>query len=186
MLRGSFAVYGGSLRQDTNREKTVKLFEYLGSRIKTSGTLYLTGGASAVLVGWRDRTVDVDCKFHPEPQGIYEALQEAKEKLDINIELAAPDHFIPPVPGWDSRSKFVGRYGQLDVYHYDFYSQALAKIERGHNRDLSDVESMVTLGLIEREKVGEFFQAIAGDLLRYPSINQKAFAKKVHDFLKGP
>ena len=137
-----------------------------------------------MLIGGRDRTVDIDCKFDPEPQGIYEALSQAKEELNINIELASPDHFIPPLPDWAKRSRFIGKYGKLDVYHYDFYSQALAKIERGLQRDLEDVENMVQHGLIERRKVGEFFQKIVGHLMKYPGIDQEAFSKKVERFLK--
>lgn len=173
------------MRQETDKEKTTKVLEYLGQHIKTPGTLYLTGGASAVLIGWRDRTIDIDCKFDPEPDGIYEALQQAKEKLDVNIELASPDHFIPPVPDWDKRSQFIGRFGKLDVYHYDFYSQALAKLERGHERDLSDVEKMMENGLIERDKVGDYFEKIKGGLIKYPSINNTAFSKKIERFLNG-
>lgn len=171
------------MRLETDKIKTQKVLEYLGQHIKTPGTLYITGGASAVLIGWRDQTIDIDCKFEPEPGGVYEALQQAKEKLDVNIELASPDHFIPPVPDWMKRSQFIGRYGKLDVYHYDFYSQALAKIERGHQRDLLDVESMVAHGLVDRKKIGEFFRQIESALLKYPSINQKAFSIKIERFL---
>ena len=172
------------MRQDTDKLKTTELLKYLGAHIRTPGTLFLTGGATAILIGWRERTIDVDCKFDPEPQGIYESLQRAKEKFDINIEMASPDLFIPPLPGWRDRSQFVGKFGLLEVYHYDFYSQAMAKIERGHLRDDSDVENMVRLGLVERKKLGEYFQAIAQDLIRYPSISQKAFAEKIARFLK--
>jgi hypothetical protein len=55
-----------------------------------------------------------------------------------NIELAAPDDFIPPLPGWEEWSIFIARRGKIDFYHYDLYAQALAKIERGHARDLAD------------------------------------------------
>ena len=171
------------MSQETNKIKTEEVLEYLGQHIKTPGTLYITGEASAVLIGWRDRTVDIDCKFDPEPGGVYEALQQAKEKLDVNIELASPDHFSPPVPDWATRSQYIGRYGKLTVYHYDFYSQALAKIERGHQRDLLDVESMVKLGLVDRKKIGEYYQKIEGELLKYPSINQEAFSRKIERFL---
>lgn len=177
-------IQGDFLRQETDKAKTEEFLEYLGKHIKTGGILYLTGGASAVLIGWRDRTVDIDCKFDPEPQGIYEALQQVKEELNINVELASPDHFIPPLPDWAKRSQFIGKFGKLEVYHYDFYSQALAKIERGLQRDLEDVESMVQHGLIERKKVVEFFQKIVSDLMKYPGIDQKAFLKKVERFLK--
>jgi hypothetical protein len=33
---------------------------------------------------------------------------EARE-LELNVELAAPDQFIPEVPGWRERSRFVVR-----------------------------------------------------------------------------
>ncbi|MCX6126255.1 MAG: hypothetical protein NTV34_16100 [Proteobacteria bacterium] len=141
------------MRQETTKIKTIELLAYLGNQIQSEGSLYLTGGATAVLIGWRDKTIDVDCKFEPEPKGIFEAIQRAKEKFDINIELASPDHFIPTIPDWDKRSHFIGKFGKLTVYHYDFYSQALAKIDRGHERDLLDVENMVRLGLIDRQKV---------------------------------
>lgn len=170
------------MRQHTDKIKTTQVLEYLGQNIKTAGTLYLTGGASAVLIGWRDRTVDIDCKFDPEPEGIYEAIQIAKEKFDINIELAAPDQFIPPVPEWMKRSSFIGQFGKLSVYHYDFYSQALAKIERGHQRDLDDVENMVVNGLLDRKEIASYYHKIEPALNRYPSINRKAFLIKVKRF----
>ena len=98
------------------------------------GRIYLVGGASAVLLGWRAMTVDVDLKLDPEPIGAFEAIAELKDSLDINIELAAPDQFIPALPGWRERSPFVARHGRVAFHHYDFYGQALGKIERGHRR----------------------------------------------------
>jgi hypothetical protein len=34
-------------------------------------------------------------------------------------------------------------------YHYDFYSQALAKIERGHSQDRVDVAAILARRLVE-------------------------------------
>ena len=73
--------------------------EALGQRVKGPGTIYLTGGATALLFGWRAKTIDVDIKADPEPQGLFEAIAELKESLDANVELASPDLFIPEVPG---------------------------------------------------------------------------------------
>ena len=61
----------------------------------------------------------------------------------MNIELAAPDQFIPELPEWRDRSQFIESIGKVDFYHYDFYSQALAKLERGHDRDLKDVTYLI-------------------------------------------
>ena len=106
-------------------------------------------GASALLEGWRESTIDVDLKIDPEPQGIFEAIAELKNELDINIELASPDQFLPEVPDWRDRSTYIERQGSVDFFHYDFRAQALAKLARGHDRDLSDVREMIGRGLVD-------------------------------------
>ena len=94
--------------------------------------VYFTGGATAVLIGWRDSTIDVDIKFEPELDELFRSLPQLKESLQINVELASPGDFIPLLPGWQERSQFIETIGKASYYHYDFYSQALSKIERGH------------------------------------------------------
>jgi len=37
----------------------------LGRTVKGSGRIYLTGGATALLHGWRSSTIDVDFKADP-------------------------------------------------------------------------------------------------------------------------
>ena len=69
-----------------------------------------------------------------------------KDDLQVNVELASPAHFIPELPGWRDRSPFIVREGSIDFHHYDFYAQALAKIERAHARDLEDVREMSARG----------------------------------------
>ena len=105
------------------------------------GTAYLTGGATAVLVGWRDTTIDVDLKLVPESERTLRALPRLKDELRINVELASPADFIPVPAGWEDRSPFVTREGRLTIRHFDPYAQALAKLERtragsgGRDRD---------------------------------------------------
>lgn len=53
------------------------------------------------------------------------------ERLSVNVELASPLDFLPPLPGWRDRSRFRFRAGNLEVFDFDPYSQALAKLERG-------------------------------------------------------
>ena len=60
----------------------------------------------------------------------------------MNVELASPDDFIPEVPGWQERSRFIQQEGKLTFFHYDFYAQALAKIERRHTIDEEDNENL--------------------------------------------
>lgn len=108
----------------------------LGDAVTAQACIYVVGGATSVLLGWRDSTIDVDLKVIPESDNILKSLPSFKERLQINIELASPDDFIPEIPGWRERSRFIRQEGTLTFLRYDFYAQALAKIERGHTLDL--------------------------------------------------
>ena len=152
-----------------------------GALAKRDAHVYFTGGATAVLMGWRDSTIDIDLRFAPELDELFRGLPELKEKLQINIELASPSDFIPPLPGWEDRCRQIGREGKVTFYHYDPYSQALSKIERGHTQDLKDVESMLQNGVLEREKLLSLYQSIEPQLYRYPAIDPKSFSEAVRN-----
>ena len=102
----------------------------------------------------------------------------------LNIELACPSDFIPELPGWRERSKFIARHGALDFYHYDPYSQALAKIERGHARDLADVDAMLRAGMVDKELLLALFRDIEPLLIRYPALDPAGFRTSVTEFLR--
>lgn len=157
----------------------------LGREAEKDVRLYLTGGATAVLLGWRQNTVDVDVKVEPESDRLFRAFPLLKEKLGINIELASPDQFIPEVPGWQDRSAFITREGRLSFYHYDFYAQALSKIERGHAKDLEDVRQMIERGLVDPGELRRRFEQIEPELYRYPAIDPAGFREAVEAFLSG-
>src|SRR5687768_7058844 len=76
---------------------------------RAEGRVYLTGGSTAVLLGWRPSTVDVDLKIIPDSGAVFTAIRDLKERLNINVELAAPSDFIPELPGWQERSRFIVR-----------------------------------------------------------------------------
>jgi hypothetical protein len=167
------------MRYLTNKEKIADFMRIFGRAAKSDCRVYFTGGVTAVLMGWRDSTVDIDLKFEPERDELFRALPEIKERLAINVELASPPDFIPEVPGWHDRSLFIGREGNVDYWNYDTYSQALSKIERGHDQDISDVESMVATGLVEPKKLLVLFTSIEPDLFRYPAIKPQVFKNAV-------
>ena len=167
------------MRPPAGAEKVRDLMRRLGNAARGEGRIYLVGGSSAVLVGWRESTVDIDLKLDPEPAGVFEAIARAKEALSINVELAAPDDFIPPLPGWRERSPFIARHGSVDYHHYDFYAQALAKLERGHELDLSDVREMGRRGLIRASRLIELYESVEAAMVRYPAIDPPSFRRKV-------
>ena len=172
------------MRQKVNAERLEKFMKSIGRVGKKNARVYFVGGATAVLLGWRETTIDVDVKIIPEADELLRAMPNLKEDLQLNIELASPDDFIPPLPGWQDRSTYVTKEGLIEFFHYDFYAQALAKIERGHNTDLFDVRKMIELGLIEPSRLKDFFARIEDSLYKYPAIDAKSFRASVEAFLE--
>jgi hypothetical protein len=148
------------------------------------GKVYLTGGATALLLGFRDQTIDVDLKLDPEPAGAFEAIASLKNRLDLNVELAAPDDFIPAPADWREHCRHIASIGQVEFFHFDLRLQALAKLERGHQQDLDDVRRLVEGGFVTAEDLLSTFAQIEPALLRYPAIDPGQFRKKVEGFLR--
>lgn len=151
----------------------------LGRLADLPATMYLTGGATAVLEGWRATTVDIDVRFEPDADELLRLLPGLKERLQVNVELASPPDFIPELPDWRERSPFIAREGLLDVRHFDPYSQALSKLERAFDQDLQDVEDMLQRGLVQPAQLLELYKTIEPDLFRYPAIDPPSFRSRV-------
>ncbi len=173
------------MRQKVTATRLEEFMKALGSGVTEAARVYLVGGASSVLLGWRDSTIDVDLKLVPESDEILRRLPSLKERLQINIELASPDDFIPPLPGWEERSRFIQQVGRLTFLHYDFYAQALAKIERGHGKDLQDVRDLIESNLIEPERLLELFSRIEDLLHRYPALDVSSFRQSVESVVES-
>ena len=167
------------MREVADLVRIERFMRTLGAEARTGGWLYFTGGATAVLYGWRATTIDVDIRLVPEQDELLRALPHLKEELRMNIELASPVDFIPVRPGWEDRSPFIGREGTLSFHHFDLYAQALAKVERGHAQDLSDVAEMLRRGLVDSVEARGYFAAIEPLLYRYPAIDPESFRQAV-------
>jgi len=167
------------MRALTDAERLRAFMKALGRAADSESRVYFTGGATAVLLGWRSTTIDADIHVRPESDAVFRAIPRLKDELNLNVELACPSDFIPELPGWQDRSAFVAREGPLSFHHYDFYAQALAKIERGHARDRGDVTEMLTRGLVEKARLRELFQAIEPQLYRYPALDPASFRKNL-------
>ena len=167
------------MRELAGAEHIRRFMHTLGVAADADGACYLTGGATAVLLGWRSATIDVDIRLEPETEALLRAIQHIKDDLRINVELASPADFIPLPSDWESRSMFVVREGRLSFYHFDPYSQALAKLERAHAQDLEDVRALVRHGLVEPAQTLAFFAEIEPNLFRFPAVDPAAFRRRV-------
>ena len=173
------------MRRDVDARRLRAFLRALGEAAKGETTVYLTGGATAVLHGWRPATIDVDLKLEPDRDELLRALPRLKEELEVNVELASPDGFLPELPGWRERSPLVAREGLVTVRHYDFYAQALAKLERAHSRDLDDVAAMLDRGLVDPARLRELHAAIEPLLYRFPAIDPPTLRAALEAALAG-
>ena len=173
------------MRPNVDQQKIEEFMTLIGRAAKGPGRIYFAGGASALLIGWRKSTVDVDIRLDPEPAGIFQAIVEIKRSLSVNVELASPQDFLPPLPGWQSRSVYIGKKGQVYFYHYDFTAQAMSKLSRGYRRDIDDVKEMFKQGLFSLETLSNSLDAIEPELIRFPSLDPKDVRSKVEKFITG-
>ncbi len=167
------------MRRLATADRIRALLARLGREARTPVTVYLTGGSTAVLLGWRESTIDVDLKLVPDSSEILRSVPALKEELQINVELASPDLFIPVPKGWEERSLWEATEGRLTVRHFDLVAQAVAKLERGHARDLEDVQAMLHLGLVTAEALTRFLADVEDELYRFPAVDPASLRRAV-------
>jgi len=173
------------MRRSVDTAKLAEFMRRVARESKGPGTIYFTGGASMLLWGIRDQTIDVDIKLDPEPKGIFEAIASLKNELELNIELASPEDFIPAPPDWRERSLLIQIIAEIGFYHYDPRMQALAKLERGYEQDVADCAELLKRGIVQAQELRETFSAIRPFLIRFPAIDANEFERKVSLLLSG-
>lgn len=167
------------MRDLATKDKVFEFMQAFGGLARENVSVFFTGGTTAVIEGWRETTLDIDIKFIPEPDQLFHGISSIKENLRLNIELAAPSDFIPELPGWRDRCNYIDTIGKVSFYHYDLYSQALAKLERGHEKDILDVEAMFERSMIEPRRLIQLFREIEPMIFRYPALDSRSFVKTV-------
>jgi hypothetical protein len=172
------------VREALNGDRLRTFLEELSRAARLPTRLYLAGGASQLLRGLRESTVDIDLTFEPESDDLLRAMVALKETLNVNVELVSPAHFVPALPGWRDRCEFVVQLGNLGVFHFDPYTQALSKLERGHARDKQDVQALLDSGVVNPARLRSLFAEVQSELFRYPSIDAKGLRREV-DRLAG-
>ncbi len=173
------------MREVADSDRIRRFMRRLGPEADAETRVYFTGGATAVLLGWRRSTIDIDIRMVPETDRLLRVIPLLKEELRINVELASPADFIPVPAGWEDRSLFIASEGKIAFYHFDPYAQALAKVERSHAQDLEDVQALIRMGLVDRRRALEYFQRIEPDLYRYPAIDPRSFQRAVEESFRA-
>lgn len=58
------------MRREVDKERLHRFLEALGKAVRGPGRAFLTGGATALDIGWRGMTKDVDLSFDPYTQAL--------------------------------------------------------------------------------------------------------------------
>ncbi len=152
-----------SSRPPVDRDRIELFLRRLGERFRKPGRVYLVGGTTMVFEGFREQSIDIDLTFEVKSSDhaeMIQAIRELKEQLGLNVEEVSPGDFIPLAEGYRERAVFVGRYGQLDIYHFDFYATALSKIARGTEEDLHDVLALLRAKRMDIARLEQYFAEI--------------------------
>ncbi len=170
------------MRIVADRTRIEQFMDALGRHPDFDTRVYFTGGATAVLYGWRATTIDVDIYIDPESDAVLRAIPEIKERLRLNVETASPLQFIPVPKHWEERSPFIKQVDRTSFHHFDLYAQALAKIERNHTQDREDVNAMLRLGLVNSKRLLPYFEETQSEIYRYPAIDPESFRRRVREY----
>lgn len=152
-----------SLRQRADRARIERFLTELAGRFRQPARLYLVGGTTLVYEALRAQTLDIDLVIEvsaADHAELIRAIRDLKDSLSLNVEEASPADFIPLPAGYEDRREFIGRFGSLDVFHFDLYSTALSKIERGRVQDLEDVLTLLRAGRLDWDRLHAYFDEI--------------------------
>ncbi len=170
-------------RQTITREILGSFMLSIGKLLKKRSVIYLTGGSTALLMGFRDGTIDID--LAGEIDELFNHISKLKEKFRINIELAKPTDFVPSLPGEEERHILVGHFGNVTFMHFDPYSQVFSKIVRSHATDLLDVAAFVRSKCVDLKILKEMVKKIPDrHFAKYPRLNRVAVEKAIESFAK--
>jgi hypothetical protein len=149
-------------REPATRDRIEHFLRELGKRYRGGGRLYLVGGTQMVFAGFRGQTevIDYTVQLEGDHQEFTAAVRLLIRELNMSVEPAGLGDFIPLPGGLEERSRFVSRYGRLDVYTFDPVSTALSKIERGSSRDVDDVLALLDRGIVSVPQLQKAFEAI--------------------------
>jgi len=149
--------------KQVTRENLFAFLERIGERWTSSASFYLLGGGALGLLGNLRETRDLDYTVDLPGDLLNDfrrAAVEVASDMHLDLEEVPIGEFLPLPPGAYERKRFVGRFGQVEVFVFDPYSIALSKIARGFESDLDDVMFMLQARLVQFSELQRYFQII--------------------------
>ena len=160
------------------------MHEIAGSyRARRAARVFIVGGGTAVHSGWRNSTIDAG--LYSDDAGVFDDIQSMKERLQLNIEFARPENFVPALRGSEARHLFIKTIGKVSFLHYDPYAQMLSKVVRGFRQDLLDARNFLSSGMVDPVHFRSLVYSIPEmEFQKYPALSRDAVLEAVDDFLE--
>lgn len=171
-----------SMRPNVDKSQTENFLKNLGRAFRKPGRLYLVGGAALVHAGLRPgATQDIDVTVSSANEDeMLDAIRQLKDTMKINVKFASPADFMPVPSQWEASARYIGRYGAIDVFYFDFYSIALSKIQRGSTRDINDVKLLLQQKVITLQDLDVAYNEVLPHVGKgpYNRLDPKQFAAR--------
>lgn len=153
-----------TFRPIVDRERIERFLSELGRAFRHPARVYIVGGATLVYERLRRATLDIDITVEVDDMHHGELMRQVarlKDSIPVNVEQVSPADYIPLPSGWRERCPYVGRFGHIDVFHFDLVSTSLSKLDRGHDADLEAVRTLLAVGRLTAEDLTAGWQDIA-------------------------
>lgn len=171
-----------SMRPNVDKSQIENFLKNLGRAFRKPGRLYLVGGAAMVHAGLRPgATQDIDVTVSSANEDeMLDTIRQLKDTMKINVEFASPADFMPIPSQWEASAQYIGRYGAIDVFYFDFYSIALSKIQRGSTRDINDVKLLLQQKVITLQDLDAAYNEVLPRVGKgpYNRLDPKQFATR--------
>lgn len=175
-----------SLRYTTNdvvSQASIEQFlQVLAMTFQQPSNLYLTGDAVFVHMGLRastSATLSLVIEAADE-NSMTTAVQRSAERVHLTPAFASPEDSIPIPWSWQDHAQYVGPYGYIDVFYFDYISLALSKIAQGSEQDLNDVWLLVRQKLLSLHDLDNAYLEIQPRMGRkpYDHVQPQQFAQR--------
>lgn len=159
-----------------------QFLQVLSMTFQQPSNLYLTGDAVLVHLGLRasiSTTLGLVVEAADEEQ-MMNAIKHCAERVHLTAVFTSPEDFIPIPWTWQDHAPYVGPYGYIDVFYFDYISLALSKIAQGSEQDLNDVWLLVRQRLLSLHDLDNAYLEIQPRMGRkpYDHVQPQQFAQR--------
>jgi hypothetical protein len=144
-----------------DRARIRNFLSRLGTAFHAEGRIYLTGDTALVYGGLRPAVEEIALAYMVAPvrRGPFlREVQRLAEQLQVNVREDSPAEEVPLPAGAAARARPAGRFGQLELFLFDPYSVALAKLAAASDDGVADVRAMRDAGWLDAAMLGELVE----------------------------